>query len=30
VRVGLAIGETAVGAIEQRLRAWVLRLPGAR
>ena len=30
VQVRLAIGETTVDAIEQRLRAWVLRLPGAR
>jgi sporulation protein YlmC with PRC-barrel domain len=30
VRVRLTISETAVAAIEQRLRAWVLRVPGAR
>jgi hypothetical protein len=30
IRLRLTIGDTAVAAIEQRLRAWVLRLPGAR
>lgn len=30
VRLRLAISDTAVAAIEQRLRAWVIRLPGAR
>jgi sporulation protein YlmC with PRC-barrel domain len=30
VRLGLSISDTAVAAIEQRLRAWILRLPGAR
>jgi hypothetical protein len=30
VRLRLSIGDTAVAAIEQRLRAWVLRLPGAQ
>jgi hypothetical protein len=30
VRLRLTIGETAVEAVEQRLRAWILRLPGAR
>jgi sporulation protein YlmC with PRC-barrel domain len=30
VRVRLAIGETAVGAVEQRLRSWLGRLPGSR
>jgi sporulation protein YlmC with PRC-barrel domain len=30
IRVRLTVGETAVDAVEQRLRAWVVRLPGAR
>jgi len=30
IRLRLSIGDTAVAAIEQRLRAWVLRLPGAQ
>ena len=30
VRLRLPIGDTAVAAIEQRLRGWVLRLPGAQ
>ena len=30
VRVRLTVNETAVDAVEQRLRTWVLRLPGAR
>jgi sporulation protein YlmC with PRC-barrel domain len=30
VRLRLTVGETAVEAVEQRLRAWVVRLPGAR
>jgi hypothetical protein len=30
VRLRLTISDTAVSAIEQRLRRWVLRLPGAR
>ena len=30
VRLRLTIGETAVDAVEQRLRAWVSRLPGAQ
>ena len=30
VRTRLTISDTAVAAIEERLRAWVLRLPGAR
>ena len=30
IRVRLTISDTAVAAIEQRLRAWVLKLPGAR
>ena len=30
VRLRLPIGDTAVAAIEQRLRSWVLRLPGAQ
>lgn len=25
-----AIGDTAVGAIEQRLRAWIVKIPGSR
>ena len=28
VRVRLTIGDTAVAAVEQRLRSWLLRLPG--
>ena len=30
VRVRVTVSETAADAVEQRLRAWVLRLPGAR
>ncbi len=30
VRVRLAVGETAAGAIEQLLRAWVSKLPGGQ
>ena len=30
VRVRLTISETAVAAVEQRLRSWLLRLPGSR
>ena len=30
VRVRLTVNDTAVDAVEQRLRAWLLRLPGAR
>ena len=30
VRIRLAIGETAAEAVEQRLRAWVVKLPGSR
>jgi sporulation protein YlmC with PRC-barrel domain len=30
VRARLAIGETAVAAVEQWLRMWLLRLPGSR
>jgi hypothetical protein len=30
VRIRLAIGETAADAVEQRLRAWVTKLPGSR
>jgi sporulation protein YlmC with PRC-barrel domain len=30
IRLRLTIGETAVDAIEQRLRAWVSRLPGSQ
>jgi hypothetical protein len=30
VRIGLAIGDTAAEAVEQRLRAWVVKLPGSR
>jgi sporulation protein YlmC with PRC-barrel domain len=30
VRVRLAISDTAVAAIEQRLRSWLLWLPGSR
>jgi len=29
VKVDVAIGETAAGAVEQRLRAWIGKLPGA-
>jgi sporulation protein YlmC with PRC-barrel domain len=30
VRVRLAAGETAVEAVEQRLRGWIVKLPGSR
>jgi hypothetical protein len=30
VRIQLAVGETAAEDIEQRLRAWVSKLPGSR
>ncbi len=30
VKVRLSIGETAADAVEQRLRAWVVKLPGSR
>jgi hypothetical protein len=30
VRLRLAIGDTAVAAVEQRLRSWLLQLPGSR
>jgi hypothetical protein len=30
VRIRLAIGETAAEAVEQRLRAWVVKLAGSR
>lgn len=30
IRLRLTIGETAVAAVEERLRRWVLRLPGSR
>lgn len=30
IRVHLAISDTAVAAVEQRLRSWWLRLPGSR
>ena len=30
VRIRMAIGETAAEAVEQRLRSWVLKLPGSR
>ena len=30
IRIRLAIGETAADAVEQRLRAWVSRIPGSR
>jgi hypothetical protein len=30
IRLRIAISDTAVAAVEQRLRTWVLRLPGAR
>jgi hypothetical protein len=29
-RIRLAVGETAAEAVEQRLRAWVGKLPGSR
>ena len=30
VRLRLTISDTAVAAVEQRLRSWLLRLPGSR
>jgi len=30
IRLRLAIGDTAVEAVERRVRAWISRLPGAR
>jgi sporulation protein YlmC with PRC-barrel domain len=30
VRLRLTVGETEVDAVEQRLRRWVLRIPGSR
>jgi len=30
IRLRLTIGETAVAAVEQRLRSWLVRLPGSR
>ena len=30
IRVRLAIGDTAVAAVEQRLRSWLLKLPGSQ
>jgi sporulation protein YlmC with PRC-barrel domain len=30
VKLRLLIGETAVDAVERRLRAWVLKIPGSR
>jgi hypothetical protein len=30
IRLRMTITETAVAAVEQRLRSWVLRLPGSR
>jgi sporulation protein YlmC with PRC-barrel domain len=30
VRVDLAVGETAAGIVEQRLRAWLTKIPGGR
>jgi hypothetical protein len=30
IRLRLTIGETAVAAVEQRLRVWVSRLPGSQ
>ena len=30
IRIRVAIGETAAEAVEQRLRSWVLKLPGSR
>ena len=30
IRLRLTISETAVAAVEQRLRSWLLRLPGSR
>jgi sporulation protein YlmC with PRC-barrel domain len=30
IRLRLAIGDTAVAAVEQRVRSWLLKLPGSR
>jgi hypothetical protein len=30
VKIRLAIGETAAEVVEQRLRRWLLKLPGSR
>ena len=30
IRLGITIGETRVGTIEQLLRRWIVRLPGSR
>ncbi len=30
IRLRLVIGDTAVAAVEQRLRSWLLKLPGSR
>ena len=30
IRVRLTISDTAVAAVEQRLRSWLIRLPGSR
>jgi len=30
LKVDLAIGETAAGVVEQRLRAWLAKIPGGR
>lgn len=30
IRLRLTISETAVAAVEQRLRSWLVRLPGSR
>jgi sporulation protein YlmC with PRC-barrel domain len=30
IRLRLAIGDTAVAAVEQRLRSWLLKLPGSQ
>jgi hypothetical protein len=30
VKLVLAIGDTAAAAVEQRLRRWILRIPGSR
>jgi hypothetical protein len=30
IKIRLAVGETAAEAVEQRLRAWIVKLPGSR
>jgi sporulation protein YlmC with PRC-barrel domain len=30
IRIALVIGETAAEAVEQRVRRWILKLPGSR